>query len=49
MNKELLDLEKEGYTQDDFTEGVITLVNSIQNSICDYSNGISNILDNMNE
>ena len=49
MNKELLDLKKDDYTQDDFAEAIITLVNSIQNSICDYSNGITNILDNMNE
>ena len=47
LNKEILDLKKESYTEDDFTEAIIVLINSIQNSICDYSNGISNLLDKM--
>lgn len=45
LNKEILDLKKESYTEDDFTEAIIVLINSIQNSICDYSNGITNLLD----
>lgn len=45
LNKEILDLKKESYTEDDFTEAMIVLINSIQNSICDYSNGITNLLD----
>lgn len=45
LNKEILDLKKESYTEDDFTEAIIALINSIQNSICDYSNGITNLLD----
>ena len=36
LNKQLFDIEKEGYTEDDFAEAVIVLVNSIQNSVCDY-------------
>lgn len=47
LNKEILDLKKESYTEDDFTEAIIILINSIQNSICDYSNGITNLLDKM--
>lgn len=47
LNKEILDLKKESYTEDDFTEAIIVLINSIQNSICDYSNGITNLLDKM--
>lgn len=48
LNKEILDLKKESYTEDDFTEAIIVLINSIQNSICDYSDGITNLLDKMN-
>ena len=35
-NKELLDINKENYTEDDFSEAVVVLVSSIQNSICDF-------------
>lgn len=48
INKELLDLKKDNYTEDDFAEAIIVFINSIQNSICDYSNGISNILEKIN-
>lgn len=49
LNRELLDLKNDNYTQDDFAEAIIVLINSIQNSICDYSNGISNLLDMVNQ
>lgn len=45
LNKELLDLKNNNYTEDDFAEAIIVLINSVQNSICDYSNGISNLLN----
>ena len=48
LNREILDLKKDNYTEDDFAEAIIVLINSIQNSICDYSNGISNLLDKIN-
>lgn len=48
INKELVDLKKEDYTEDDFSEAIIVLVNSIQNSICDYANGINDLLDKLN-
>lgn len=48
LNKEILDLKKDNYTEDDFAEAIIVLINSIQNSICDYSNGISILLDKIN-
>ena len=48
LNREILDLKKDNYTEDDFSEAIIVLINSIQNSICDYSNGISNLLDKIN-
>lgn len=49
VNKELLDLKKDNYTEDDFAEAIIVLINSIQNSICDYSTGISDLLDEVSE
>ena len=48
LNKEILDLKKDNYTEDDFLEAIIVLINSIQASICDYASGISDMLDKMN-
>lgn len=45
INKELLDLKNKNYTEDDFAEALIVLINSIQNSICDYTLGINSLLD----
>lgn len=45
INRELIDLNKEYYTEDDFAEAIIVLVNSIQNSICDISNGLADLAD----
>lgn len=49
LNKEILDLNNNNYSEDDFAEAIIVLINSIQNSICDYANGISMLLDKINE
>lgn len=49
INRELLDLKKDDYTEDDFAEAIIVFINSIQNSICDYSSGVSDLLDEMNK
>lgn len=49
LNRELLDLKNNNYSEDDFAEAIIVLINSIQNSICDYANGISMLLDKINE
>ena len=49
LNKEILDLKNKNYSEDDFAEAIIVLINSIQNSICDYANGISMLLDKINE
>ncbi len=48
MNKELLDLKNENYTEDDFAEAVIVLVNTIQNSLCDATDAIATIADTIN-
>jgi len=45
INRELIDLKKENYTEDDFAEAVVVLVNSIQNSICDLSNALADLAD----
>ena len=46
INRELVDVKKDEYTEDDFAEAVIVYVNSIQDSICDYVNGITDLIDN---
>ena len=40
VNKELLDLNNTSYTEDDFAEAIIVLLNSIQESICDFSSSL---------
>ena len=45
LNKEIIDVEKENYTEDDFAEAGIVLVNSIQNSICDFHLKFSDIIE----
>lgn len=47
INRELLDLNKDNYSEDDFAEAIIVLVNSIQNSVCDITNKLVDIVDNM--
>lgn len=37
LSKELVDLKNDNYTEDDFSEAILTLVNSIQNSLCDFN------------
>ena len=44
-NKELIDLNNNTYTEDDFAEAIIVFVNSIQNSICDFSSGIVDLIE----
>lgn len=49
VNRELLDLKKTDYTEDDFAEAIIVLINSVQNSIVDFSNGLSDMIDKYSE
>lgn len=49
VNQELNDVNKEGYTEDDFAEAIIVLTNSIQNSICDFHLKMSEIIEKINE
>jgi hypothetical protein len=45
INKELLDLSKSDYTEADFAEAMIVLINSIQNSLCDFNIKFTEIMD----
>ena len=45
LSRQLMDLEKENYSEDDFAEAIIVLINSIQNSICDFHSGFADYLE----
>lgn len=47
LNKELLDLNKDNYTEEDFTEAAIVLISSIQNSLCDFDLKLTDIFESM--
>lgn len=47
LNKELADVNAPNYTEDDFSEAVITYICSIKNSLCDFSNRLTEISDNI--
>lgn len=45
FNEELLEIQKENYTENDFADVLIVLINSIQNSLCDFDNRLTEILE----
>ncbi len=47
LSKDLADLNKEDYTEDDFSEAVITYICSIKNSLADFSIKLTNISENL--
>jgi hypothetical protein len=47
ITSDITDLTRDNYSEDDFAEAVITLVNSIQNSICDFDLKLKEINDNI--
>ena len=49
INRELVDVRKDNYTEDDFAEAVIVYINSIQDSLCDYASGITDLIDKATE
>ena len=49
LNRELLDLNQENYTEDDFAEAAIVLINSIQNSLCDFDLKLTRIFETIEE
>lgn len=48
MNRELLDINKGEYTEDDFSEALIVLINSVQNSLCDFDLKLTQIFQTQN-
>ena len=49
LNRELLDLNQDNYTEDDFTEAAIVLINSIQNSLCDFDLKLTTIFESFED
>lgn len=47
LNKEVTDVNKESYTEDDFSETVITYICSIKNSLSDFSIKLTDISENI--
>ena len=47
LNKEVVALNSDNYTEDDFAEALIVYINSIQNSLCDFSNKLSDVVENV--
>ena len=45
INKELLDVNKENPTEDDYFEAIIVYINSIQNSLCDFDLKLTKIME----
>lgn len=47
LNREVQDVNKENYTEDDFAEAMLVYINSIQDSLCDFAENIDIVLSNM--
>ena len=47
LNREVTDVNNEVYTEDDFSEAVITYICSIKNSLSDFSIKLSEISENL--
>lgn len=46
MNRELIDITKKEYTEDDYSKALIVLINSIQNSLCDFNLKLADLIKN---
>ncbi len=46
--EELVDLKHGKYSYDDYTEAILVLINSIQESLCDFDLRLTQILSNNN-
>lgn len=49
INKELYDLSKEDFTNDDYVEAMLVLINSVQNSLFDFTDKIDALLKKVDE
>lgn len=45
INKELSDVTNKDFSDDDYMEALIVLINSIQGSICDFNDKMSYMID----
>ena len=45
ISKELLDINKKNYTEDDYAEAILVYINSIQNSLCDFNDKLADIME----
>ena len=48
LNRELIDIKKENYTEDDFAEALLVYITSIRESVFNYVEGVSAKLDEIN-
>lgn len=48
ISKELVDVNNGDYSEDDFLEATITLINSVQNSLCDFDLKLTDIMEKQN-
>lgn len=47
INRELVDINKEDYSEDDYNEAVMVWLCSIQDSFCDLLEGLTDITDKL--
>lgn len=47
LSKEVIDVNKEDYTEDDFSEAVITYICSVKNSLDDFNVKLTDISENL--
>ena len=47
LSKEVVDINKENYTEDNFSDALITYICSIKNSLDDFSIKLTNISENL--
>ena len=45
MTQELIEVSKEEYTEDEYSNALIVLINSIQNSLCDFDIKLTELLE----
>ena len=45
LTKDVLKINNDDYSEDDFANALIVLINSIQESVCDYVLGVDKLID----
>ena len=49
LSNDLVSVKNGNYTDDEYLNALIVLINSIQNSICDFSDSVSDLVDRISE